>query len=121
MSFPELTTSRLRLTKITSSDAESIFELFSCPEVVRHYDLEAFKELTQAEALIRLFESRHKSSRGIRHRIQANTIPGNVASEKVLLKLGFKEEGIHRECAYLRGAYHDMKCFGLLRPCFSGS
>ena len=53
------------------------------------------------------------------HRIQADTIPGNVASEKVLLKLGFKEEGIRRECAYLRGSYHDMKCFGLLRSCFS--
>ena len=53
------------------------------------------------------------------HRIQADTIPGNVASEKVLLKLGFKEEGCRRECAYLRGAYHDMKYYGLLRPDFS--
>ena len=183
MSFPEFTTNRLSLTRITSSDAESIFELFSSPEVVRFYDLEAFKERTQAETLIRLFESRRQSSAGIRwairikksgnligtcgfnswsekmrnatigydlkpeywnngiitealieiiraafagvlpcgplHRIQADTIPGNVASEKVLLKLGFKEEGIRRECAYLRGSYHDMKCFGLLRSCFS--
>jgi [ribosomal protein S5]-alanine N-acetyltransferase len=52
------------------------------------------------------------------HRIQADTIPGNIASEKVLKKLGFKEEGIRREAAYVKGKYHDMKCFGILRPEF---
>ena len=183
MSFPEFTTSRLRLNRITSSDVESVYELFSCPEVVKYYDLEVFNDHIQAEKLIRLFDSRHESSSGIRwairvketgkligtcgfnswsekmrnatigydlhpeywnkgiatealceiiraafsgllpcgplHRIQADTIPGNVASEKVLLKLGFKEEGSRRECAYLRGAYHDMKYYGLLRPDFS--
>ncbi|MCI0507806.1 MAG: GNAT family N-acetyltransferase [Gammaproteobacteria bacterium] len=182
MSFPEFRTKRLWLTKITSSDVESIFELFSSPDVVKYYDLEVFNERAQAEQLIRLFESRHESSLGIRwairpketgqligtcgfnswsekmrnatigydlkpeywnrgiatealfeiiraafagllpcgalHRIQADTIPGNVASEKVLLKLGFKEEGTRRECAYLRGSYHDMKYFGLLRTDF---
>ena len=183
MSFPELTSTRLKLTRIVSTDVESVFELFSSPGVVKYYDLEAFNEREQAEKLMRLFESRYESSSGIRwairlkesgkligtcgfnswskkirnatigydlkpeywnrgittesifeiiraafsgllpcgplHRIQADTIPGNVASEKVLLKLGFKEEGIRRECTYLRGEYHDMKCFGLLRPDFS--
>jgi ribosomal-protein-alanine N-acetyltransferase len=182
MSFPEFTTNRLKLTRITPSDVESIFELFSNPDVVKYYDLEVFDARAQAEQLIRLFESRHESSLGIRwairpkengeligtcgfnswsekmrnatigydlkpeywnrgiatealfeiiraafagllpcgalHRIQADTIPGNVASEKVLLKLGFKEEGVRRECAYLRGSYHDMKFFGLLRSDF---
>ena len=183
MSFPEFTTNRLELSRIASSDAESIFELFSSPDVVKFYDLEAFNKRSQAENLIRLFDSRHESSSGIRwairmkesgklvgtcgfnswsekmrnatigydlkpeywnkgittealfeiiraaftgllscgllHRIQADTIPGNVASEKVLLKLGFKEEGTRRECAFIRGSYRDMKCFGLLRPDFS--
>ena len=182
MSFPEFTTNRLRLTEITSSDVESIFELFSTPDVVKFYDLEAFKKRSQAKNLICLFESRYESFSGIRwairsketgmligtcgfnswsgkmrnatigydlmpeywnkritteavseiigaaffgllpcgplHRIQADTIPGNIASEKVLLKLGFKEEGTRRECLYLRGAYHDMKGFGLLRTEF---
>jgi len=53
------------------------------------------------------------------HRIQADTIPGNVASEKLLLKLGFREEGLRRECVYLRGEYHDMKCFALISSAFS--
>ena len=178
MSFPEFTTNRLTLSRITSSDVDSIFELFSSPDVVKFYDLEVFTERAQAENLIRLFESRIESSLGIRwairmkdsgnligtcgfnswsdkmrnatigydlkpeywnkgittealfetirsafagvlacgplHRIQADTIPGNIASEMVLLKLGFKEEGVRRECVYIRNSYHNMKCFGLL-------
>jgi len=49
------------------------------------------------------------------NRIQADTIPGNIASEKVLLKLGFSEEGIHRQCAFWKNEYHDLKTFSLLR------
>ena len=183
MSFPELSSNRLTLTKIGASDLESVFELFSSPEVVKYYDLDVFSERAQAEKLVLLFESRYESLSGIRwgirlkesgsligtcgfnswsekmrnatigydlkseywgqgitteavaeiihaafsgmlpcgplHRIQADTIPGNVASEKVLVKLGFKEEGTRRECAYLKGVYHDMKCFGLLMYEFS--
>lgn len=52
------------------------------------------------------------------HRIQADTIPGNIASERLLLKLGFKEEGLRREAALIHGQYRDMKCFGLLSPEF---
>lgn len=51
---------------------------------------------------------------GVLHRIQADTVVGNVASEKVLTKLGFQEEGIRRQAAFLHGRYHDMKCFGLV-------
>ena len=183
MDFPELTTARLILTKVTSADRESLYDLFSSLDVVKFYDLEPFTDLAQAEKLIDLFDSRYRSALGIRwairmkesgeligtcgfnswnekmrnamigydlkpeywnkgitteallealraafagqmpcgslHRIQADTIPGNIASEKVLLKLGFKEEGIRRESAFIRGSYHDMKCFGLLRPEFN--
>ena len=183
MSFPELSTRRLKLDRITSSDVEAVFELFSSPEVVKYYDLEKFNERAQAEKLISLFDSRIESLLGIRwairmkesnkligtcgfnswsekmrnatigydlnpehwnkgiitealfetigaaftgllpcghlHRVQADTIPGNIASEKVLLKLGFKDEGMRRECAYIKGAYHNMKCFGLLSTEFN--
>lgn len=51
---------------------------------------------------------------GVLNRIQADTIPGNDASESLLLKLGFKEEGLRRESGYWKNAYHDLKCFGLL-------
>lgn len=52
------------------------------------------------------------------NRIQADTIPGNIASEKVLLKLGFIEEGIRRQSGYWKDQYHDLKCFGLLKNNF---
>jgi [ribosomal protein S5]-alanine N-acetyltransferase len=48
------------------------------------------------------------------HRIQADTVLGNAASERLLLRLGFKEEGIRRDALYIRGSYRDMKCFGLV-------
>jgi len=49
------------------------------------------------------------------NRIQGDTVPGNQASEAVLKKLGFKEEGLLRESGYWKGQFHDLKCFGLLR------
>jgi len=51
---------------------------------------------------------------GIFNRIQADTIPGNIGSEKVLLKLGFKNEGLRRQSGYWKNQYHDLNCFGLL-------
>lgn len=55
------------------------------------------------------------------HRIQADTIPGNSASESLLLRLGFKEEGIRRDCGYWKNKFHDLKCFGLLCSEFSAT
>jgi ribosomal-protein-alanine N-acetyltransferase len=52
------------------------------------------------------------------NRIQADTVPGNIASEKVLRKLGFKEEGLRRQCGFWKNAFHDLKCFGLLKSEF---
>ncbi|MDA0149857.1 GNAT family N-acetyltransferase [Vibrio sp. LaRot3] len=49
------------------------------------------------------------------NRIQADTVPGNVASERVLLKVGCKEEGLRRQSGYWKNQYHDLKCFGLLK------
>ena len=51
---------------------------------------------------------------GALHRIQADTVPGNIASERLLKKLGFIEEGVRRDSGYWKGRYHDLKCFGLL-------
>ncbi len=49
------------------------------------------------------------------NRIQGDTVPGNYASEAVLTKLGFKEEGLLRESGYWKGKFHDLKCFGLIK------
>jgi len=49
------------------------------------------------------------------NRIQADTVPGNHASEAVLRKVGFQLEGIRRQSGYWKNRFHDLKCFGLLR------
>lgn len=50
------------------------------------------------------------------HRLQLAVVVGNQASRRVAEKVGFRSEGIQRGAAFLRGAYHDMEVFSLLRP-----
>ena len=52
------------------------------------------------------------------NRIQGDTVPGNDASESVLRKVGFKEEGLRRQSGYWKGQFHDLKCFGLIKSEF---
>lgn len=182
MYFPELESERLLLSRIQSTDRDSLFRLFSDETVVEHYDLSAFDDIKQADDLIRLFHSRYESNAGIRwairlkdsgdmigtcgfnswnqkmqntvigydlmpdfwgkgyavesvakiifaafdnqlacgsiNRVQADTVPGNNASEAVLRRLGFKEEGLRREAGFWKGRFHDLKCFGLLKSEF---
>ena len=177
--FPHLETPRLSLTELRLTDAADALALFSQPQVVQYYDLEAMTVSHEAEDLIQRLLDRYQSGQGIRwairsrtdarligtcgfnswsapmrsavlgydlnpsywgqglmfealpaiigcaftgvlpcgelNRIQADTVPGNARSEAVLLRLGFREEGLRRECGYWKGAYHDLKCFGLLR------
>jgi len=54
------------------------------------------------------------------HRIQGDTVPGNLASELLLLKVGFKEEGIRRQSGYWKNQFHDLKCFGLIKSEYNG-
>jgi ribosomal-protein-alanine N-acetyltransferase len=49
------------------------------------------------------------------NRIQAEVIPGNTASEALLRRLGFREEGLLREGIVSMGRHCDLKVFGLLR------
>jgi RimJ/RimL family protein N-acetyltransferase len=49
------------------------------------------------------------------HRVQADCTDGNLGSERVLLKCGFKAEGIWRERCWEHGRFVDIKQFGLLR------
>ena len=178
MNFPVFETNRLRLDKLTHDDSFAVFELFSTAKVIQYYDLEAFKDVSQAEELIDLFQSRFEAKTGIRwairqkdtkhllgtcgfnswnpkmrhavvgydllpkywgagfatealrrvveaafnaelscgalNRIQADTVLGNQASESLLLKVGFKEEGVRRQSGFWKGQFHDLKCFGLI-------
>lgn len=48
------------------------------------------------------------------HRIEAWTMPGNAASERVLEKCGFRHEGTLRGKGFFKGAHHDMRIFARL-------
>ncbi len=45
------------------------------------------------------------------NRIEAWTLPGNAASDRVLEKSGFRYEGTQRQKAWFKGAYHDFRMF----------
>jgi len=49
------------------------------------------------------------------NRIEAEVMTGNIASEKVLAKSGFKNEGFLRQWMYWNNKYYDMTMFSLLQ------
>lgn len=50
------------------------------------------------------------------HRIHARVHPGNTASERLLLRRGFRLEGVLVHDARARGRWFDSRVFGLISP-----
>jgi ribosomal-protein-alanine N-acetyltransferase len=48
------------------------------------------------------------------HRLEADIRPENQPSRRVVAKLGFTEEGMHRSFLFIEGAYRDHLCHTLL-------
>ncbi|MES1217186.1 MAG: GNAT family N-acetyltransferase [Bacteroidota bacterium] len=53
------------------------------------------------------------------NRIEAEVMQDNIASEKVLTKLGFKKEGVLRQWMYWNEKHYDMTMFSLLQSEFA--
>lgn len=49
------------------------------------------------------------------NRIEAEIMPGNIYSEKALIRLGFKKEGLLRDWMLWNGKHYDMIMYSLLR------
>lgn len=49
------------------------------------------------------------------HRVSASALSTNIPSLRFLEKVGFKQEGITRECTYKLGKYHDLVNLGILK------
>ncbi len=49
------------------------------------------------------------------HRLEAACLPTNAASEGLLLKCGFRQEGYARRYLRINGQWHDHLLFGLVR------
>ncbi len=50
------------------------------------------------------------------HRIETHTVAENVRAIRLAARLGFAREGTHREVLRVRGRWHDLAWFGLLKP-----
>ena len=49
------------------------------------------------------------------HRVEANIRPENLASRRVVEKLGFREEGLHRRYLFIDGDWRDHLSFAVTR------
>ncbi|WP_129117001.1 GNAT family N-acetyltransferase [Halegenticoccus tardaugens] len=54
------------------------------------------------------------------HKVVAEAYDHNVGSRRVLEKIGFAAEGVHREEAFVGGEYRDVVRYGLLADEFDG-
>lgn len=48
------------------------------------------------------------------HRIQAKVLPENAPSMRLLGRLGFRQEGVMRECLFMNGRWRDHVLFSLI-------
>ena len=70
LEFPTLETPRLLLNRLTKDDRESVFCIFSDLDIIKHYDVERFKTMDEADQLIAYFDARFDSNTGIRWAIR---------------------------------------------------
>lgn len=174
MKFPVLHTERLDLIEMNHTHLDDYFRIFSCPEVVKYYNLNIFTSREDGKVFIDTFhegfekglfmrwgialkgESRiigtlgfnnysenHRATVGydldyahwnkgyvtealreilpygfdVLHvnRIEAEVLPDNKGSVRVLEKLGFKKEGHLRDWFYWNGEHFDCFIFSLLK------
>lgn len=76
----ELSTKRLLLRKMKSSDSDSLFQIWSDPEVTRFMNIDRFTDQKQAKEMIMLFDKLSKENTAIRYSIielESNKIIGS--------------------------------------------
>lgn len=95
MTFPILTTPRLRLTEVEPDHSSALFTIFSNTEVVKYYGMDPMHELAQAEKIIEHFKSTYETKRGMRWAItikDGNQFVGTIGLNN--LALGMKKAEI---------------------------
>jgi [ribosomal protein S5]-alanine N-acetyltransferase len=55
------------------------------------------------------------------HRIQANHLPNNLRSSRLLARLGFQQEGLAKNYLFVAGAWRDHVLTALINPRFDAS
>ena len=70
MSFPTLSTERLKLIEIKDGHVASIFSIFSNEEVIKYYGMSPFIKEEQAEALVKSFATGFEQKKSMRWGIE---------------------------------------------------
>jgi RimJ/RimL family protein N-acetyltransferase len=109
---PTLRTARLRLRPFDDADADDLFALHSNACVLR-YGTRRRGASARAEAARGLL--RWAFGTLDLNRVQAETDTRNLASARVLDKLGFVREGTLREDCVVNGEVSDSWVYGLIR------
>ena len=78
--FPTLETERLILREVVLEDAENIYAYFSNEDVTKHYGMNAFTELSEAEALVQNFAKSFHNKRAIRWAIERKERAGLIGT-----------------------------------------
>jgi RimJ/RimL family protein N-acetyltransferase len=120
---PTLHTARLRLRPFDDADANDLFALHSNAYVLRYWDAPPWSERVRSERFITACRQMAEEGTGLRwafdildlNRVQAETDTRNVASARVLEKLGFVREGTLREDCVVNGEVSDSWVYGLIR------
>ena len=73
---------------------------------------EHWRQGVMQEALVAVLQHAFRQMR--LHRVEAEVDPENLASSRVLSKLGFQLEGRRREVAWKNNRYSDMDYYALL-------
>ncbi|WP_286192783.1 GNAT family protein [Stappia sp. BW2] len=76
------------------------------------YDKRYWGKGYATEALIAVTNHCHKNM--LLYRLEAWTLAGNEASDRILQKAGFRLEGTQRQKMILRGQHFDQRLFGRL-------
>src|SRR5450432_3009149 len=88
----------------------SIEKKWKCAEIGYELHPEFWGKGLMTEAVHAVVNCGHQSFR--LNRIEAWTLPGNAASDRVLQKAGFRHEGTLRQKAWFKEAFHDFRMFG---------
>jgi RimJ/RimL family protein N-acetyltransferase len=130
--LPTLTTERVQLRWLTPADVPALFAIFGDAEVCRYWGFATLPDVDAAAVLLRDIESHfangmlfqwgvaeralvnHAFGELNLHRLEADVDPRNLASIRLLERLGFQREGYLRERHHMNGEVQDAVLYGLL-------
>jgi len=118
----ELYTERLFLRKMTTSDSESLFKIWSDPEVTKFMNINSFNNISQAKEMINLLDKLSQEKRAIRYSIielESNQIIGSCGYNSIDFENAKVEIGYDISKAYWGKGYAPEAISSLIEYAFN--